>query len=110
MNYNIEIHKEFEKELKALNKKFPSLKSDLKKLMTNIEKELLLADDLGNGFKKISIQIKSKGKGSSSCDRIISYETIISVNQTNVLFGCIYNKTDYDSINLNILKKNLGLE
>ena len=58
MNYNIQTHKEFEKELKALNKKFPSLKSDLKNIIENIEKKLALADDLGDGFKKIRINIK----------------------------------------------------
>lgn len=102
MNYNIETHKEFEKELKTLSKKFPSLKSDLEKIIENIKKELALADDLGDGFKKIRINIKSKNKGSAGGGRIISYETIISVTETNVLFGCIYNKGEYVKVDLDI--------
>ena len=55
MNYNIEVHEIFSKEFKVLLKKYPSLKSDFQNILNNIEKELILADDLGNGFKKIRI-------------------------------------------------------
>ena len=109
MNYKIEIDKEFSKEFKTLLKKFPSLKSDFQNILDNIEKELNLADDLGNGFKKIRINIKSKAKGANGGGRIITYETIIAIDNKLVLFVSIYNKGDYDSINDSILKKNLGL-
>jgi mRNA-degrading endonuclease RelE of RelBE toxin-antitoxin system len=109
MNYNIEIDNEFSKEFKKLLKKYPSLKSDFQSILDNIENELILATDLGNGFKKIRINIKSKGKGASGGGRIISYETIVSVNETKVLFATIYNKGDYNNIDLNVLKKNLGI-
>jgi mRNA-degrading endonuclease RelE of RelBE toxin-antitoxin system len=109
MNYKTEIDKEFSKEFKIVLKKFPSLKSDFQNILDNIEKELNLADDLGNGFKKIRINIKSKGKGSSGGGRVITYETIIAIENKLVLFVSIYNKGDYDSIDLSILKKNLGL-
>ena len=109
MNYKTEIDKEFSKEFKVLLKKFPSLKSDFQKVLDNLEKELTLADDLGNGFKKIRINIKSKGKGSSGGGRIITYEAIIAINNTLVIFASIYNKGDYDSVSLAVLKKNLGL-
>ena len=109
MNYKTEIDKEFSKEFKALLKKFPSLKADFQKILDNIEKELSLADDLGNGFKKIRINIKSKGKGSRGGGRIITYETIIAVDNKLVIFASIYNKGDHDSIDLSVLKKNLGI-
>lgn len=53
MNYKTEIDPEFSKEFKRLLKKFPSLKSDFQNILDHIEKELNLADDLGNGFKKL---------------------------------------------------------
>ena len=109
MNYKIEIDKEFSKEFKTLLKKFPSLKSDFQNILDNIEKELNLADDLGNGFKKIRINIKSKGKGTSGGGKIITYETIIAIDNKLVLFVSIYNKGDCDSIDISILKKNLRL-
>ena len=92
-----------------LSKKYPSIKQDVQNILDNIENELSLADDLGDGFKKIRIKIKSKGKGSSGGGRIITYETIIAVNEMQVLFAIIYNKGDFDNVNLPILKKNLGL-
>ena len=109
MNYNTEIHQDFKKEFKVLLKKYPSLKSDFQKIIDNIEKELSLADDLGNGFKKIRINIKSKGKGSSGGGRIITYETIVAIDNRYVIFATIYNKGDYDTIDLEVLKKNLSL-
>ena len=109
MNYNIIISENLKKELKPLAKKFPSIKSDIQYLLDNIEKELALSTDLGGGFRKIKLKIKSKAKGSSGGGRIISHETIIAINETNLVFGSIYNKTDYDSINIAILKETLGL-
>ena len=109
MKYEIEIDFEFSKEFKRLLKKFPSLKSDFQNILDNLETELLLADDLGNGFKKIRINIKSKGKGSSGGGRIITYETIINVGEKLIIFANIYNKGDYDTIDLTILKNNLGI-
>ena len=109
MKYNIIIYSGFKKEFKALQKNFPSLKEDFEKLISNIETELANADDLGNGFKKIRFNIKSKGKGKSGGARIITYEAIVSINESLLIFASIYNKTDFESININVLKKNLGL-
>jgi hypothetical protein len=109
MNYKTEIDDNFSKEFKTLLKKYPSLKADFQSILDNIEKELALATDLGNDFKKIRINIKSKGKGSAGGGRIITYETIITLNDKKVVFASIYNKGDFDTIDLSILKKNLGL-
>lgn len=109
MNYRTVIDKDFGKQFKKLFKKYPSLKADFQNILDNLEKEITLADDLGNGFKKIRLNIKSKAKGSSGGGRIITYETVVSINDTLVVFASIYNKGDYDSIDLNILKENLGL-
>lgn len=109
MNYSLQTTDDFDREIKKLSKKFPSLKNDFQNIIDNIEKELALADDLGEGFRKIRINIKSKGKGSSGSGRIITYETIIAINNKLVLFALIYNKGEYDTVDLSILKKNLGL-
>ena len=105
MEYNVVLHEIFSKEFKSLLKKYPSLKQDVQAIIDNIENELALAIDLGDGFKKIRINIKSKGKGSSGGGRIISYETIITVDETQVLFGTIYNKGDFNTVDIVILKK-----
>lgn len=109
MNYNIITDIDFDKGVKKLAKKYPSLKYDLKAIINNIDKELKLADDLGGGFKKIRVNIKSKGKGSSGGARIISYDILVSTNNTDVIFALIYDKSEYSTIDLEVLKKNLGL-
>jgi mRNA-degrading endonuclease RelE of RelBE toxin-antitoxin system len=110
MIYNLETTDDFDKEIKKLRKKYPSIKGDFQKIIDDIEKELILATDLGEGFKKIRIDIKSKGKGASGGGRIITYETIVAVAKKNILFTLIYNKGDYDNLDLFILKKNLGIK
>ena len=107
MNYETKIDSNFSREFKSLLKKYPSLKGDFQLLLDNLEKELTLADDLGNGFRKIRINIKSKGKGKSGGGRIITYETILTVSDVLVVFLSIYNKGDYDNIDLQTLKDNL---
>ena len=70
---------------------------------------MALAVDLGNGFKKIRIAIKSKNKGSSGGGRIITYESIIAINETNLIFASIYDKNEFETIDIAVLKKNLEL-
>jgi mRNA-degrading endonuclease RelE of RelBE toxin-antitoxin system len=110
MKYSIEIDPNFSKEFKPLSKKYASLKSDFQNILENIEKELALAVDLGDNFKKIRINIKSKGKGSSGGGRIVTYETIVAVDETKVIFASIYSKGEFETIDLAILKKNLELD
>lgn len=109
MNYNFETTDDFDRQIKKLNKKYPSLKADFQSVLDNIEKELALAVDLGNGFKKIRIAIKSKNKGSSGGGRIITYESIIAIHETNLIFASIYDKNEFETIDIAVLKKNLEL-
>ena len=76
MNYNVIASEHFKKEFKILLKKHPSLKNDLILFEANIENELLLAVDLGGGFKKMRINVASKRKGRRGGARLITHETI----------------------------------
>jgi mRNA-degrading endonuclease RelE of RelBE toxin-antitoxin system len=109
MNYSFETTDDFDKELKTLSKKYPSLKTDLRNLSNAILENPKQGIDLGSGFKKLRIDIKSKGKGTSGGGRVITYEAIVNISETIITFVAIYNKGDYDKISLSILKKNLGL-
>ena len=110
MNYSINYSAEFKKEYKPLLKKYPSLKEDLQLLLSNLEENPKLGIDLGSGLRKIRLNIKSKGKGSSGGARIISYETIISLEESLITLLSIYNKGEYDTVDIAVLKKNLGIE
>jgi len=110
MNYSIFISNEFKKEFKPLLKKYPSLKNDLELLLNDLKNNPKLGTNLEGGLRKIRFIIKSKGKGSSGGARVITYETIISLNESLITLLSIYDKSDYDTINIAVLKKNLNLE
>lgn len=109
MNYNFETTRDFEKELKALAKKYASIKSDIKKLQSDMEKNPKQGSNLGGGFRKIRFFITSKGKGKSGGGRIITYETIINITEATIVFVSIYDKSEYGNIDLITIKRNLGI-
>ncbi len=82
MNYNIVPTYRFEKELKRLAKKFPSLKSEFAELISEILKNPEIGTFIGNNCYKIRLAVKSKGKGKSGGARIISYLYI----QTKIVY------------------------
>lgn len=61
----------FEKELKYLAKKYPSLKKDIFILSQQLLNNPLMGISLGNNCYKIRMAITSKGKGKSSGARVI---------------------------------------
>lgn len=109
MKYDFGVTDDFEKEFKSLFKKYPSLKEDLKSLQKDIIENPNLGTDLGSGFKKIRMDIKSKNKGKAGGGRVITYEAIININSALITFVSIYNKGQHDTIDIAILKKNLGI-
>lgn len=107
MSYKIVVTRNFEKQLKRLSKKFPSLKNDL----INLEKQLLqnpkLGIPLGKIAYKIRLAVKSKAKGKSGGMRVISYlEIDFMINELkNIFLLTIYDKSETESINNSELKR-----
>ncbi len=73
MNYSVIPTHRFERELKRLIKKFPSLKSEFAELITNIIQNPEIGTFIGNSCYKIRLAISSKGKGKSGGARVITY-------------------------------------
>ena len=65
MNYRIILDDSFEREVKHLSKRYPSLKADLGKLREELYANPQLGTDLGGGLRKIRMAITSKGRGKS---------------------------------------------
>lgn len=63
MSYKVQYIPKFEKELKRLAKKFPSLKSDFSLLLQSLKEKPDQGTSLGNDCYKIRMAIASKGKG-----------------------------------------------
>jgi mRNA-degrading endonuclease RelE of RelBE toxin-antitoxin system len=72
MNYKLIPTKVFEKELKGLNKKYPSLKTDLKVVVEKIVANPRYGTPLGFDCFKIRLLIRSKGRGKSGGARLIT--------------------------------------
>ncbi len=109
MNYNIFYTDSFEKEIKRLSKKYPSLKQDFENLKTSIEENPIQGQALGKDCYKIRMAITSKGKGKSGGGRVI---TCVKVVANSVFLIAIYDKSETESIDdskLDSLLKKAGL-
>jgi mRNA-degrading endonuclease RelE of RelBE toxin-antitoxin system len=95
MSYNIEITALFEKQLKRLTKKFPSLKSEFSELIKSIKHSPGQGTSIGNNYFKIRIAIASKGKGKSGGGRIITH---VKVTREKVYLLSIYDKSEQSDI------------
>lgn len=113
MNYKFRYTPIFNKELKRLSKKHKSLKKDIEKLKEEIKANPLLGKNLGGGIKKIRLKISSKKQGKSGGARVITHELIFNVNteeeEKNILFVTIYDKSEYDTIDNDIIKEFITL-
>lgn len=72
MNYNVETIANFDRELKRLAKKYPSLKEEVTRLGDLLTEEATKGTSIGKNCYKIWLSIKSKGKGKSGGARVIT--------------------------------------
>jgi mRNA-degrading endonuclease RelE of RelBE toxin-antitoxin system len=91
----IEAVAEFDKELKRLAKKHPSVKNDFISLLKMLEENPFSGQPLGRDCYKIRMPIKSKGRGKSGGARVITYIKI--TNETLYLIS-IYDKAERSTI------------
>ena len=95
MSYKIKTIPKFEKELKRLAKKYPSLKAEYIELVQSLKQEPEQGTPLGNNCYKIRLAIASKGKGKSGGSRVITY---VQVLQTTVYLLTIFDKSEKENI------------
>lgn len=91
MNYNVLTIPPFDKQLKRLAKKFPSIKKDFANLIESLVQNPQQGTPLGNNCYKIRLAIASKGKGKSGGARII---TNIVIAEETVYLLSIYDKSE----------------
>ena len=84
----------FDKEVKALAKKYSHIKSDLQNLISNFDKNHQAAKTIKANIYKVRIKNSDKAKGKSAGYRIYYY---VVENET-VYFLTIYDKSDKESI------------
>ena len=108
MSYNILPTRRFERELKKLAKKYPSLKNDFVELIAKITQNPVTGTFIGNNCYKIRMAICSKRKGKSSGARVITY---LYIETETVYLLTIYDKSEKADLKPNELKELIcGLE
>ncbi len=100
MSYSIIPTHRFEKELKRLAKKFPSLKNEFSELISKITQNPETGTFIGNKCYKIRLAIGSKGKGKSGGARVITY---LYVETKTVYLLTIYDKSEKEDLKQNEL-------
>jgi mRNA-degrading endonuclease RelE of RelBE toxin-antitoxin system len=92
---NFDVAPEFEKALKRLNRKYPSLKADYLAFLSELEKNPMMGEEIFPNCRKTRIAIKSKGKGKSGGGRIIFYFEII---QNKIILLFVYDKSEMENV------------
>ena len=95
MSFKIVYTSSFGKELKKLYSKYPSIKSDFKKLLSSLLENPEQGKALGNSCFKLRMAITSKGRVKSGGARII---TCIKIIDELIFLISIYDKSDRESI------------
>ncbi|MDI9364943.1 MAG: type II toxin-antitoxin system RelE/ParE family toxin [Flavobacterium sp.] len=101
MSYSIISTHRFEKELKRLVKKFPSLKNEFAELIADIIENPESGSFIGNNCYKIRLAIGSKAKGKSGGARVITY---LYIETETVYLLSIYDKSEKADLKPNELK------
>lgn len=107
MSYDIRYSETFNREAKALAKKYPSFKIDLANFVNKLAENPTSGTLIGPNMYKTRMAITSKGKGKSGGARII---TCIVYKHKQVLLAEIYDKSDFSTVNEDKILKNLKAE
>ena len=99
MEVKISYHPQFAKDVKRLAKKYKSLVSDLKSVLSEIQNDPDLGVDLGHGVRKVRLSISSKGKGKRGGARILSYKRIVvNDNYIKIVLLTMYDKNEIENV------------
>lgn len=95
MSYNILATAPFERKLKRLARKYPSLKNDILPVIEQLKESPKLGTALGKNCYKIRLAIASKNTGKSGGGRLI---TLVQFKNETVYLLDLYDKSEKDSI------------
>lgn len=99
MSYEVRTIAPFDKEFKALKKKYPSLKDDLENLRKELQENPEAGTEIADGIYKIRMAIKSKGRGKSGGARVVYLNLFAQRTDNNeIVLLAIYDKAERDNI------------
>lgn len=95
MSYSVKTISVFDRQIKRLIKKFPSLKKEIQTLINQLAKEPTSGTSIGHDCYKVRMAVASKGKGKSGGVRVITH--VLFKNETVYLLS-IYDKSELENI------------
>jgi hypothetical protein len=95
MSFKIIPTPPFERELKQLAKKYPSIKKDITALAQQLAQQPQMGTPLGHDCFKIRMAITAKGKGKSGGARVITH---VQVTKEHIFLLSIYDKSEAENI------------
>ena len=101
MSFEVRTIEPFDRKVKRLLRKYPSLQADLRRLGELLAVVPTSGTPIGAGCYKVRLAISSKGKGKSGGARLISY---VVVRNKRVWLLTIYDKSELDSVPLSEVK------
>lgn len=105
MSFDVRTTPHFEREAKVLAKRYRSFKEDLKSFIDFLSETPLQGIELSPDIRKIRLIITSKGRGKSGGARVITYTICTSESSGYVYLVDIYDKADYSTVNVSIIKE-----
>ena len=94
-NFRVTPTLKFEKEIKRLSKKYPSLKKEYVALIKSLRQNPTQGQPLGNNCYKVRVAIASKGVGKSGGARVITFVTFAD---EELFLVTIYDKSEHESV------------
>ncbi|MBD2753648.1 type II toxin-antitoxin system RelE/ParE family toxin [Spirosoma validum] len=95
MSYSILTLSVFDKQLKRLARKYPSIKADLAQLAEELLANPTLGKSLGSNFYKVRLKITSKRTGKAGGARVITYVKLVNATIT---LSFIYDKAERSTV------------
>ncbi len=95
MEFSIAVSPVFEKQSERLFKKYPSVFSDIGKLIVSLKEDPKQGESLGKGLYKVRMKIASKGQGKSGGARVI---TCVKLVHHKIILLAIYDKSEQDTM------------
>lgn len=100
--FSVSATEHFSRQIKYLAKKYPSVKSDLAKLISLLTGQPLMGDPVGKNCYKIRFKITSKNTGKSGGARVI---TFVKASTYKVVLIDIFDKSEKENISDSYLKR-----
>lgn len=98
----IKVTEEFLRSAKPLAKRCHSFNQDYQNFLDELEKNPQMGTDLGNGYRKVRMAIRSKGKGKSGGARVISFDMLERKGILYLIYA--YDKSDCDSVEMAVIR------